>query len=72
MKHGDLVANEKQATPEEIKHFQKMVGSIMFVMIETRPTIAISTTVPPGCDAAATHVWDMQNEWTVIKASGRL
>lgn len=45
MKHGNLVANGKQAAFEEIKHFQEMVGTIMFAMIETRPDIAISTSL---------------------------
>ena len=40
-----LLPNDKTATEAEVIKYQEMVGSIMFVMIETRPDIAFATSM---------------------------
>lgn len=42
MREDPLVFNDKTASESGIKLFQGMIGSIMFVMIETRPNIAFA------------------------------
>ena len=45
MKEGSLFRNESQASESDIKHYQAIVGSIMFAVIETRLDIAYATSV---------------------------
>lgn len=45
MKHGELIANNKEAPLQNVKHFQEMVGSTMFAMIETRADIAFAISI---------------------------
>ena len=36
---------EKEASASEKKHYQGMTGSLIFLMVETRPNIAFATSV---------------------------
>ncbi len=45
MKETPIEPNEKEATAAERERYQRMIGSIMFSMLETRPDIAFATFV---------------------------
>lgn len=45
MKESPLTPNEGEATAAERERYQGMTGSIMFSMVETRPDIALATSV---------------------------